>query len=135
MMGKFREKMSVLMQGRYGMDQLGKVLNYGTLILLAISLIFRSNITYVLGIIGLVISYYRTFSRNFEKRYQENQKFLNLRYKLICQKSKIVNRFHDGKTHRIYKCPNCNQKVRVPKGKGKICIKCPKCRIEFIKKT
>lgn len=41
----------------------------------------------------------------------------------------------DKRTHRIFKCPNCAQKIRVPKGKGRISIKCPRCRIEFIKKT
>lgn len=134
-MSRFRERMALFMQGRYGMDQLGKILNYGTFGVLIISLIFHNNLFYLLGIVGLVYCYFRMFSRNFEKRNQENQKFLNLRYKLVCEKDKIASRFHDKKIHRIFKCPNCEQKIRVPKGKGKICIKCPKCRIEFVKTT
>ena len=39
------------------------------------------------------------------------------------------------KIYRFYKCPQCRQRVRVPKGKGRICITCPKCRAEFIKKS
>lgn len=35
----------------------------------------------------------------------------------------------------IFKCPNCGYKITAPKGNGTICIKCPKCRIEFSKKT
>ena len=41
----------------------------------------------------------------------------------------------DRKTHKIFKCPNCSQKIRVPKHRGRICIKCPQCRIEFVRKT
>ena len=85
--------------------------------------------------IALVFGYFRIFSRNIGKRYEENQKFLNWRYKIVCNKSKFMARIKDRKTNSIFNCPNCQQKIRVPKGKGKICIKCPKCRIEFVKKT
>ena len=134
-MNRFRERMAVFMQGRYGMDQLGKVLTFGTVIMLLLSTVLQVHLLYIVGIIALVFSYFRVFSRNIGKRYEENQKFLNWRYKMICKKSKIMSRIKDRKTNTIFNCPNCQQKIRVPKGKGKICIKCPKCRIVFVKKT
>ena len=39
------------------------------------------------------------------------------------------------KIYKFYTCGQCGQKVRVPKGKGKIEITCPKCRNTFIKRT
>ena len=134
-MNKFRERIAAFMQGRYGMDQLGKVLSYGTIIILLLSTMLHVYLLYIVGIIALVLGYFRIFSRNIGKRYEENQKFLNWRYIIICKKNLIMARFKDKKTNRIFNCPNCQQKIRVPKGKGKISIKCPKCRIEFVKKT
>jgi len=134
-MNKLRERIAIFMQGRYGMDQLGKVMTYGTVIILVLSMLLQVKFLYTVGMIALVLSYFRIFSRNIGKRYEENQKFINWRYKVICKISNIKNRIKDRKTNSIFNCPNCNQKIRVPKGKGKICIKCPKCRIEFIKKT
>jgi len=134
-MNRFRERMAVFMRGRYGMDQLGKVLSFGTIIILLLSTILQVYILYIVGMIALVLGYFRIFSRNIGKRYEENQKFLNWRYKIVCKKSKIMASIKDRRTNSIFNCPNCQQKIRVPKGKGKISIKCPKCRIEFVKKT
>jgi len=134
-MNRLRERMAVFMQGRYGMDQLGKVLTYGTVIVLLLSMMLHVQLLYIVGIIVLILSYFRIFSRNIGKRYEENQKFVNWRYKLTSKMSRFKGGIKDRKVYRIFNCPNCNQKIRVPKGKGKISIKCPKCRIEFIKKT
>jgi peptidoglycan/LPS O-acetylase OafA/YrhL len=72
---------------------------------------------------ALFIAIFRSLSRNIYKRYEENRKFL-----VFFQKLK-------DKDHRYYNCPRCRQQVRVPKGKGKISITCPKCREKFIKTT
>ena len=71
----------------------------------------------------LTISLVRCFSRNTYKRYQENRKFLQL-----------TGRMKD-REHRYFDCPKCRQMVRVPRGKGKISITCPRCREKFVKKT
>ena len=94
-----------------------------------------ASIMYYLSLATLVYTYYRMFSRNIYKRASENQNFLNktanIRRKINNQKSIFKQR----KVYRIYKCPTCKQKVRVPKGKGKISIHCPKCDTYFIQRS
>ena len=113
------------MAGRYGTDKLNMALLWASVIVMVISL-FLPSISLVLSIIyyGLLIwALARTFSRNTYKRYQENRKFLAL-----------LDRIKD-RQHRYFSCPKCRQTVRVPRGKGKIAITCPKCRERFVKKS
>lgn len=134
-MSKFREKIARFMIGRYGMDYLSRMLIYVSLFLLIITIFTNNSILYTLAVILMIYAYFRTFSKNVSKRYAENQTYLKVRYKAIAKFNQFRARCKDSKTHKIFKCPGCGQKIRVPKHKGKISIKCPKCRIEFIKKT
>lgn len=134
-MSKWKEKLARFMTGRYGMDELGKVTLYGSLIFLLVSLLFHWDLFYLLAIASLVICYGRMLSKNYTKRYGENQKYLNFRYRLICRLKGIRKQGPSDPDHKIFSCPNCRQKVRVPKGKGKIAIRCPKCGTEFVKRT
>lgn len=136
-----KEKLARFMQGRYGNDQLNNFLMKAFLIEFLLYFLLRgvsrglSTVMYYLGFATIIYVYYRLFSRNIYKRASENQAFLNktanIRSKINSQKSIMKQR----KTHRIYKCPTCKQKVRVPKGKGKISIHCPKCDTYFIKRS
>ena len=115
------------MAGRYGTDKLGL-----TLLCTAMALsLLGAFIKIPVVSLCLSLAYYalmfwalfRMFSRNTYARYEENRKFL---------------RFFDqvkDREHRYFVCPKCRQTVRVPRGKGKIAITCPKCRERFIKKT
>ena len=51
------------------------------------------------------------------------------------KENNLKKRWAQRSTYRFFKCPQCKQTVRVPKGRGKICITCPKCKTEFIKKS
>ena len=124
---KLRSSLQRFMTGRYGTDKLNMaILCIGLAFSLlasflpgaAVKLLF-TTVSYVL----MFLAIFRTLSRNVYKRYEENRKFL-----LFFQKLK-------DKDHRYYNCPRCHQQVRVPKGKGKISITCPKCREKFIKTT
>ena len=132
-MNRFKDKMARFMYGRYGMDQLSRNLSLICLVLLIVTMFVRNNVIYMIALV--VYTYFRVFSRNISRRSEENEKYLRFHYKVVGKLNKIKFRITDSKTHRIFRCPSCSQKIRVPRGKGKISIKCPKCRIEFIKKT
>lgn len=123
------------MAGRYGADQLSIALIIVNLLISILSRVFNSKL---LGIFNLLISIlilYRIFSKNITKRYEENMKFLNKWNPIKNKVSKKIKEIKGLKHYKYYKCPNCKQKLRVPRGKGKVSITCPKCKTEMIKKT
>jgi len=124
-----------LMFGRYGVDTLNNAMLVLCLVLMILSRVLRAGWLDLLSIAVLVVCYLRVFSRNINARYQENQKFLAAVQPVRKWFGGIKQRFRDRKTHRYFTCPSCGMTLRVPKGKGKINISCPKCRTQFIKKT
>lgn len=123
------------MAGRYGVDYLGRFTIIAGLIALLLAGWTRSSLLNLLAWMLIIYSYYRMFSRNIYKRTQENQWYLNKTYKIRCFFARQKNMLTQRKTHHIYKCPTCKQKIRIPRGKGKIEIRCPKCNTTFIKKS
>lgn len=122
------------MQGRYGVDALNKCLLVVALVFAFISM-FTWRIFYLLGMCAIVYAYFRMFSRNYEKRYRENRGFLNAKNRIVAFFQRKKNMMKQRKTHHIYKCAKCKQKIRIPKGRGKIIVTCPKCKFEFQKKS
>ncbi len=122
------------MQGRYGNDRLGQVMLMLALVCVVLSL-FRIPFISTLGLVILFLTYYRMFSRQISKRAAENQKYLQLEWKLRVKLQKRKQALAKSRTHRVYKCPNCSQKIRVPRNRGRIAITCRKCGTEFIRKT
>ena len=123
------------MYGRYGVDTLGKYSLGAGLVTMVLSIIFDSYTLSLLSWFFIILTYFRMFSRNLYKRSSENQIFLNKTYKLRTWFGKQKNMMAQRKTHHIYHCPGCKQKIRVPRGKGRIEIRCPKCHTTFIKNS
>ena len=115
------------MAGRYGTDRLNMVILGAGVVASLLSVWVKAapfNLIFWALSYGLMIwAIFRTLSRNTYKRYQENRKFLQ-----------ITGRLKD-RDHRYFDCPKCRQMVRVPRGKGKIAITCPRCREKFVRKT
>ena len=122
------------MQGRYGSDQFGRFLMAMVRVCLVLSL-FGLKFFYVAGIAVLVYSYFRIFSKNLYKRRAENTAYLKYEYKVKQKFATWKRDMQQRKTHHIYRCSSCKQKIRVPRGKGRIEIRCPKCNQTFIKKS
>ena len=115
------------MMGRYGTDKLNMVILGSGLIASLVSMFIHfAPVNLLLTAVSYALmgwAIFRTLSRNTYKRYQENRKYLM-----------FMQRIKD-RDHRYFDCPRCRQQVRVPRGKGKIAISCPKCKEKFIRKT
>ena len=136
-----RDKFNKFMQGRYGVDDLSRFTMGVALVLIILAMfanIFSRTVGSTLDILGvaaIVYAYIRIFSRNIQQRYAENQKFLQMTPKFRFRFNKEKDLMKQRKTHHIYSCPGCGQKIRIPKGKGKIEIECPKCHTKFVKRS
>ena len=136
-----RDKFYKFMQGRYGVDELSRFTMGVALALIIltmfVNIVNRSvgSVLDFLGIAAIVYAYFRIFSRNIQQRYAENQKYLQMTSKLRLRFNKEKNLMKQRKTHHIYACPGCGQKIRIPRGKGKIEIECPKCHTKFVKRS
>lgn len=131
---RFRERVARFMAGRYGNDQLNNFLLVTGLVFLFVSY-FVSGLFYTIGLLLFLVAYFRMFSRNVYKRAAENTKYMTYQNRVTGVFGKLKWEAGQRKTHHIYRCPSCKQKIRVPRGKGRIAITCPKCRKEFIKKS
>lgn len=115
------------MEGRYGSDRLNTAILIAALVIVVIYTflpvgIFKT-VLWLISYILMFLAIWRMLSRNTYKRYEENRRYLQL-----------FDQFKD-RQHRYYNCPKCRQRVRVPRGKGKIAITCPKCHEKFVRKT
>ena len=126
-MNRIKQAFARFMMGRYGTDKLNTwILGAGVILCLVSVFIPYYPVNLVLttcSYVLMILAIFRTFSRNTYKRYRENRRFLM-----------ILDRIKD-REHRYFDCPKCRQPVRVPRGKGKIMITCPKCREKFQRKT
>ncbi|WP_195277137.1 hypothetical protein [Anaerotruncus rubiinfantis] len=123
------------MMGRYGTDQLNYTLLALALTLMLLERLAEWHFLYLFSFLALAVCYLRMFSRDITRRYQENQRFLQVFGPVRRHFSSAVSAVKDSRTHCHFKCPSCGQKLRVPRGKGKLSITCPNCRTQFVKKT
>ena len=122
------------MYGRYGNDQLNLTLMGAYLALYVLAALFRLSLAARLAPILILIALLRMLSRNISKRRAENDKFLEIVRPLVHRYNVNKSRRQD-REHCYFKCPNCGQQLRVPKGKGKISITCRSCGVSFEEKT
>ncbi len=126
---------SRFMYGRNGLDSLGQAI-----LIAAVVLSILSNFPYlfILSPIStalLVWEIFRFCSKNVYKRGAENQKYLAIKPKIVGFFATQKKIFKERKTHKYIKCKTCRQGIRLPRGRGKIEVTCPKCHMKFITKT
>ena len=137
---KFRCAVARFMYGRNGVDQMNQILLRGYIGVLVAEIVFnllrlRAPLVICEVLLWVLMMYilFRMFSKNLPKRREENQKFLNLFWKAKSNAAGAKARRAD-KDHKYFTC-KCGAVCRVPVGKGKIVITCPKCGQKINAKT
>lgn len=124
---RMRSGLIRFMTGRYGTDQLNTVILCVGVAASVLSVFLQQAaagwICWVVSYALMILAIFRSLSRNINKRYQENRRYLLM-----------LDRIKDRK-NRYFLCPRCRQTVRVPRHKGKIAITCPKCKERFQRRT
>ena len=143
----FKEKLRNFLVGRYGGDSLNTAISGFSLVSFITAIIVTSaaktlagriigGVLYFVAFASLGLTIFRTFSKNLTARRAEYEWFRShIIVPFTKRKNAAMSRRIQKATHKFFKCPECRQTVRVPKGKGKIRITCPKCGKVFIKKT
>lgn len=130
---KVSSAMARFMYGRNGTDQLNWAILVMYLVLWVIRILVSAlDVTVAAMIIDVimfllaVVLLWRTFSKNLAKRRAENQRFINWWWPIKNRFAAAKARKAD-KAHKYFTCKNCKTICRVPAGRGKIVITCPKC--------
>ena len=153
------------MVGRYGSDNLSRFMLATAFLMMILNPFFGSKtwIFSVLVWLLLILVYLRMFSRNVQARYNENTRYLMIKerflgffrgkrnnsnsydsgygsyaggtYQGTGNTAKTGGRYRSDAEHRIFRCPKCSQRVRVPRGRGMIEITCPRCGNSFRKRS
>lgn len=126
-MNSFGNKFRNFMAGRNGVDQFGVFLS----ILALLCSFIPHTAGRVLSLFILAYGTFRMFSKNTYGRQKENRAFL----KIWVPIKSVFKKRPDYNTHKVFYCSKCRQKLRVPRGKGKIVVTCPKCGAKIEKKT
>lgn len=136
-----REKINRIFSGRQGMDEFSKALFWAGLCFLLLSVLTANILKGVFsliftwfGLMMLIFSFVRAFSRRLGQREMENNAYLALRQKQRHSRQAAKDRRAQSKDYRFFKCPGCGTMLRVPRGKGKIHIKC-RCGYTLYRKT
>ena len=129
--------LSRFMYGRNGVDRLCLTMIWTALLLDVINLFLRDRQSVVYSILAFVstvivfLALYRMFSRNLEKRRAENAKFMEKVWWPISRRMAGKRQQRMDKEHCYFTCPGCGAVCRVPRGKGRIVITCPRCGNEI----
>ncbi|MEG1744796.1 MAG: hypothetical protein RR951_02545 [Ruthenibacterium sp.] len=129
-----REKLQRFMTGRYGMDGYGRFLSFVAMACVLLGA-FTTRLLTLVGLLLIIYCYFRIFSRNLPHRTQENYVYYGAVSQLKQWLAQGKQRWAQRRTHRVFSCPHCHQRLRVPRGRGKISITCARCHTEFIRKS
>ena len=139
--GSLRQLISSMLAGRYGADPLSRFLSVCACVCILLSVALRGKsaffaLLFSVAALALIIwCYSRIFSRNIARRSAENRKYLSYRNRFTGSFRLLRSCFRQRREYAFFRCPSCREVVRVPRGKGRIRITCPRCGYAFEKKT
>jgi len=133
--GGFEEKMRTWLTGRNGADELATFIICCALVVVVANIFLNTAFLSVLALALMVYAWWRMSSKNVNARMRENRAFAELLGPVRPWIKNPVAAFTEARSYKHLRCPSCSQRMRVPRGKGKLRVRCPKCRATFEART
>lgn len=118
-------------RGRNGVDALASACSNVAILLVVVDLWARTVVVSFVALAFLGYSWFRMSSRNVSARRAENERFTKAFGPVAAWLSNPVAAATESRTYKHLTCPSCGQRVRIPRGKGKVRVTCPKCHTRF----
>lgn len=131
---KIKQTLRSFMNGRHGADQLNLALLWLGIGLYALGALLGLGFLTLLSAVPYAVCFFRMFSRNQVKRYEENRKYLLLKNRQTTKWKQARTRFRQRKQFKYFKCPNCRAWLKLPRGSGVVTVTCGKCQNSFTQK-
>jgi len=131
---KIKQSFRSLMTGRHGADQLSMALVWIALAIYLLSAVLGLGILSLLSLVLYGYTIFRMFSRNNEKRSEENRRYLAWKNKITTGSKQARTRFKNRKQFKYFRCPNCKAWLKLPRGAGVVTVTCGRCHNSFTQK-
>ena len=132
---RMRQALARFMIGRHGADNLGMFTLLTGLVCSLLGSFTHVGILSVIGLALYIITLFRMFSRNHEKRVAENRKYIELTSGWKTKIRQFTRRMKNRRDYRYFKCPNCKVLLRMKRGSGEKDITCVRCGHQFRQKS
>ena len=132
---RIRESLSRFMAGRHGADNLGMFTLISGLASSLLGSFTRVGLLSLIGLVLYIITLFRMFSRNHEKRMAENRKYIELTSGWKTKVRQFCKRIKNRRDYRYFRCPNCKVLLRLKRGSGEKDITCVRCGYQFKQKS
>ena len=129
---KLKMGLNNIMRGRHGADEFSMALLIAGLALSILGSFTRFPLLSILSLALYIYAVFRMFSRNHEKRYAENQKYIAFTHGSLRQ---FFVRLKNFRKFKYFKCPECHARLRLPRKVGEVTITCGKCHHTFKQKA
>ena len=132
---KIKLSIAKFMQGRHGADNLGMFTLLSGLIISLLGSFTRIGLLSIIGLARYIITLFRMFSRNHEKRMAENRKYIELTSNWKTKVRQFSKRMKNRRDYKYFKCPECKVLLRTKRGSGEKDITCVRCGHQFKQKS
>lgn len=129
--GSLSDRLTTWMRGRNGADELGNAVISVSIILLLINVFAHTRVLSLLALLLALYSCWRMSSKAVAQRRKENRAFLKAlgpAARFLRNPGSTIN---EQRSYKHLTCPSCGQQMRVPRGKGKMRVTCPRCQKKF----
>lgn len=118
-------------RGRYGTDQLSAAITNLAVLLVIVNVMTGVRWVSFIALVLLAYAWFRITSKNVQARHAENDRARQVAGPALVWLANPVSAAREARAYKHLRCPSCGQRVRIPRGKGKVRVTCPKCHGRF----